>query len=981
MNSADWKDLLRLGNACKSTVRFDARNFNDVDSHNHEDNRVDVEGLLKSWKDNIVLESGGDEFAVSLLNMNPQEMNSQGPDCTVLITGFPTLPFSARNCCLTAGVTCDQNDRVTAVSFASTGTTIPNLIPNTIGSLTELRSFSLSGFGIPGEIPAEFGLLKNLVALDLSNNFLTGVVPDLSGAAGLANVNLSGNCLQGVNAADIFNIGAQRAAGCPSSSSTDSKTQQATATSSDPANPSTTSDISQPSTDTLAGVVSTVQFTTVVQGIKPSTTTSSTFATSTSGNKSGAMRKVGVSLKAVFSVAVAVEATPLSGSYNMTDIETAVNYTSTTNCTINQSTNNDLIPNLEILQRLRSGVPHDVRIKYLVALLDPNLVPSQDYYQMKDMLLKCADVLEVRNEVEKIFADQEATVGIGGSMSDKDATLVRDVGSLRRCEVEKGKESIARSVVNEVKKAEHQPKCGSGLDGVDMEFLPCCNNERYRGDLQCGYAAVVIDNWKPIWEVEERKPIPITACEYLQQCPRQRESIWGEQPALDVLHTSTNEMHLSDIHVLMAYASDLRDTIKTITSLPSNFNNTLHIHLNHPNAFAMARNLCFLTLLGQSTSHDLLDATIAACYSVRMTNSQLDRIIAILKPLYAAGPTATSWNLDSTIINLGQGFNLIHSQLKEFIKSANKIKSDNATQAYQTLITSPAVQDIIDRKLIFIPPHQRIGWLRHRNSGILLPMGESTSNHNVANPFTFDKYPNIAFSEFAEKLMGWDFKDVINTANEMGLPSNDLYGALFFHIRSQMKTFVDNLTRHKIVFHLSCMDPLKIPTSPLLDRIWTSTLADEIGLPTLLKTYTNHLNKGNNPYSTLITCNSTWTSEVDIQTHHLVRESFAREMEYQTQLTATLHSPRNLSEQATMSLRMIPDLRKLDLGGAFLEWVKESQRCFVVAYKSDVRLRMRWKNEIVPRRVGGYLVGDGFRDDSTDFREDNEREETVNPFL
>ncbi|KAJ3283379.1 hypothetical protein HDU76_008479, partial [Blyttiomyces sp. JEL0837] len=386
----------------------------------------------------------------------------------------------------------------------------------------------------------------------------------------------------------------------------------------------------------------------------------------------------------------------------MTDIETAVNSnTSTTNCSINQSTNNDLIPNLEILQRLRSGVPHDVRIKYIVALLDPNLAPSQDYYQMKNMLLRCADVLEVRKEVEKQFVDREATVGIGGSMSDKDATLVRDVGSLRRCQVEKGKESIARSVVNEVKKVEHQPKCGSGLNGVSMEFMPCCNNERYRGDLQCGNVAVVIcencrlvaycseecrrqhlcyhksdcisspfiDNWKPIWEVEERKPIPITASEYLQQHPRLRESIWGEQPALDVLNLSPNEMHLLDIHVLMAYASDLRDTIKTVTALPSSFNNTLHIHLNHPNAFAMARNLSFLTLLGQSTSHDLLDATIAACYSVRMTNAQLERIVSILKPCYAVGPTATSWNLDSTIINLGQGFNLIHSQLKEFIKS------------------------------------------------------------------------------------------------------------------------------------------------------------------------------------------------------------------------------------------------------------------------------------------------------------------------
>ncbi|CAI6001337.1 unnamed protein product, partial [Closterium sp. NIES-64] len=83
------------------------------------------------------------------------------------------------------GVTCDSSGMITSIDLTST--TLDGSIPNSISSLTSLKTLAMSNCGLKGSIPAEILSLVSLKIFNVTNNQLAGPIPAAIGK--LTNLN------------------------------------------------------------------------------------------------------------------------------------------------------------------------------------------------------------------------------------------------------------------------------------------------------------------------------------------------------------------------------------------------------------------------------------------------------------------------------------------------------------------------------------------------------------------------------------------------------------------------------------------------------------------------------------------------------------------------------------------------------------------------------------------------------------------------
>ncbi|XP_019187707.1 PREDICTED: receptor protein kinase-like protein ZAR1 [Ipomoea nil] len=98
--------------------------------------------------------------------------------------------------CRWAGVTCDHNHRVTAVSLSNGNLT--GYIPSELGALSALSSLSLAYNNFSDPIPANLFNASSLLSLDLSHNCFSGPLPpQIAALTNLTHLDLSSNFLNG----------------------------------------------------------------------------------------------------------------------------------------------------------------------------------------------------------------------------------------------------------------------------------------------------------------------------------------------------------------------------------------------------------------------------------------------------------------------------------------------------------------------------------------------------------------------------------------------------------------------------------------------------------------------------------------------------------------------------------------------------------------------------------------------------------------
>ncbi|KAL5481216.1 hypothetical protein EMCRGX_G021332 [Ephydatia muelleri] len=122
--------------------------------------------------------------------------------------------------------------------------------------------------------------------------------------------------------------------------------------------------------------------------------------------------------------------------------------------------------------------------------------------------------------------------------------------------------------------------------------------------------------------------------------------------------------------------------------------------------------------------------------------------------------------------------------------------------------------------LTTLSPHQRVSWDKFAKHGMLLPLGAFNAHHNLQNPFLFNVDHRWRPESQLDPLQCWPRAEMIKAGEKCNVPSNDIYGALFFLIRQKLSECIQKLSKHRFLIVVTCSEP-----SALLHRLQQSKTA------------------------------------------------------------------------------------------------------------------------------------------------------------
>eukprot|EP00731_Ephydatia_muelleri_P023722 Em0015g1305a len=276
----------------------------------------------------------------------------------------------------------------------------------------------------------------------------------------------------------------------------------------------------------------------------------------------------------------------------------------------------------------------------------------------------------------------------------------------------------------------------------------------------------------------------------------------------------------------LAESGDLSDMVYTILSVPDGYEGEITLYLNHASPNVAFRNL--LSLLAMGTLGELsFDMVIQLWYSVAMTDKQLGSITKMLGKLVqdsegkvVKGPYSASLpklpqvmltvDLDQTHWGLCFTENTLESQ-----RHIGKCMEDRDRH-----FLSPQGKRYAVEILTTLSSHQKVSWDNFVEQGMLLPLGAFNAHHNVQNPFLFDVDNHWRPESQLDPLQCWPRAEIIAAGEKCNVPSNDIYGALFFLIRQKLSECIQKLSKHMFHIVVTCCEP-----SALVHRLQQSKTA------------------------------------------------------------------------------------------------------------------------------------------------------------
>ena len=123
---------------------------------------------------------------------------------------------------------------------------------------------------------------------------------------------------------------------------------------------------------------------------------------------------------------------------------------------------------------------------------------------------------------------------------------------------------------------------------------------------------------------------------------------------------------------------------------------------------------------------------------------------------------------------------------------------------------APERKDYRDRFYGKLKPYHRVSVNEFRSHGLLLPLGAVNAHFNITNGFLLHPESGWVLPDSANPLCGWSIQQVLESGARAKVPENDLFGAMFLHVREKLSQFVDKLDRLKISFHLYDKDAIKL---------------------------------------------------------------------------------------------------------------------------------------------------------------------------
>ncbi|KAJ5115575.1 hypothetical protein N7526_011456 [Penicillium atrosanguineum] len=302
-----------------------------------------------------------------------------------------------------------------------------------------------------------------------------------------------------------------------------------------------------------------------------------------------------------------------------------------------------------------------------------------------------------------------------------------------------------------------------------------------------------------------------------------------------------------DLALLFAASGDLRNVVKTVADLPSQFKKSISLTINDRDSAVVARNLILLLLaLDTADQHspetdqdrEVAKTLIHIWYSSFINSTAQSQIQVKVLPLISGvcdealllepgaflGKTWYFTSQKSLQVTLKREEWLLARRL---CCVPGSLTFEKAQEIRTAVTLAPERADYRDRwRYKELTPALRVGQDRFRKDGILLPFGHTRNGFDIPNPTLFHDQRAWPLDDKADPLTGWPIWEV---RNEKSHTVSDIYGKLFVYLQKVIGKFLERLATLTVHFEMCSTDirdlALRLPKDHFA-RIEISNISD-----------------------------------------------------------------------------------------------------------------------------------------------------------
>ncbi|KAF7964996.1 hypothetical protein HWV62_1158 [Athelia sp. TMB] len=324
-------------------------------------------------------------------------------------------------------------------------------------------------------------------------------------------------------------------------------------------------------------------------------------------------------------------------------------------------------------------------------------------------------------------------------------------------------------------------------------------------------------------------------------------------------------------------SGDMRNVIRTINELPSDYSGHISVLLNDREPMVVARNMILLGILGKFNDVIAADIAVHFWYSAFIPMEYNSFVcFACMKMMedFQEESSRLSAKLGDNACVMGK----LSIQTREVLSAAvtasllSQTEVADASKELNRIRFEPSRKDRHDRWYTRLLPSHRLAALEFRRFGLVLPFGAANNRFNTPNNFLFGPGPQWLQDDLAN-IYQYSMEAVIAAGQACGAKSEDLYGCLYFYLSGQLRSFAERLKRFHITFQLFDVDARNlskdiqsgalaqcgVPKRTRFDHVDVSNIFDTeyVGIPNVLSDWAPLLNK-KNPCATILGYSMNW---------------------------------------------------------------------------------------------------------------------------
>ncbi|KAF5332121.1 hypothetical protein D9611_008183 [Ephemerocybe angulata] len=488
-------------------------------------------------------------------------------------------------------------------------------------------------------------------------------------------------------------------------------------------------------------------------------------------------------------------------------------------------------------------------------------------------------------------------------------------------------------------------------------------------------------DWQPHWIKENRVPYFYATTSRAESKNTSSNGLWGRLPAYNILQLSYNEglaqAVYKDIKLCFTAASDIRNLVETLNSLPKGYQGTCDVLLNEADTVSANRNLVILYILmtaGPSID-EAAELAMHLMYSSRLTANMAAYLSRCVHMIYGDSARCGDMTFQRTFPTRGRG-KLYSAQPAMAIKRPvemflSRYELGRAMRRMKDTMFDGLKVDERHKLLSRLEPPHRLAHVYFWKTGVLAPFSLDLKPFTQPNRLAFTPQGSwLGKSEDLSPLHGWDIAKVQATGLRNGVdPTGDMFGCLFFHVKQELREFISRVKDFHINIHHTQYDPrllskgVSIGVLPSFsdasfDRIDLGDLGDRLGIKECLEDWGLLLNR-ENVHSCVVAHSKRWIdsqpalSRVPLSSPQSVLDFLRLRCRNIPSLEPRL---KKMLEQGTYSpaiLRLIESLDAfVDYGPSFQEYLASHN---VLAACGGIGLQQRKRNDVHPKVRPTYL--------------------------